>query len=80
MTQLVVGNFNTTLHPINRFSEQNLNRKSSGLIGITQQMDLQISTKYPTQTPKNTFYSAAHNFPNRDYILHVCLCTYVCVV
>lgn len=31
MTQLVVDNFNTILYPINRISEQNLNRKTSEL-------------------------------------------------
>ena len=68
---LIVGNFNTSLTPMDRSSRQKINKETQALNAIIDQIDL--SDIYRTFHPKTayyTFFSSAHGtFSRLDHIL-----------
>jgi exonuclease III len=68
---VVVGDFNTTLSPIDRSSKQKINKEILELNDTINQMDLtDVYRIFHPTTPPYTFFSAAHGtFSKIDLII-----------
>jgi hypothetical protein len=68
---MIVGDFSTTLSQIYRSSRQKINKETSELIDIKDQMDLTaIFSRFCLATAQCTFFSAVHGTLSKiDHIL-----------
>ena len=66
-----MGEFNTSLSPVNRSARQKLNREIRELTDVMTQIDLiDIYKTYHPNTKEYTFFSAPHGtFSKTDHIL-----------
>ena len=67
---MIVGGFNTPLTPIDRSSEQKINKETQVLNDTVDEMDLiDIFRTFHPNADKYTFFSSAHGtFSRIDYI------------
>ena len=68
---IIVGNFNTSLTPMDRSSRQKINKETQVLNDTTDQIDLiDIYRTFHPKTAEYTFFSSAHGTVSRiDHIL-----------
>ena len=68
---IIVGNFNTSLTPMDRSSRQNINKETLALNDTTDQIDLiDIYRTFHPKTADYTFFSRSHGtFSRIDHIL-----------
>ena len=68
---IIVGDFNTSLTPMDRSNKQNINKKTQTLNNIIDQLDLiDIYRTFHTKTMNITIFSNAHGtFSRIDHIL-----------
>ena len=68
---IIVGDFNTSLTPMDRSSKQKLNKETQALNDTTDQRDLiDIYRTFHPKTADYTFFSSAHGtFSRIDHIL-----------
>jgi exonuclease III len=68
---VIIGDLNTPLSPIDRSSRQNINKETSELLHILDQIDIVgIYRVFHPTTRQYTFFSAAHGtFSKIDHIL-----------
>ena len=67
----IVGDFNTTLTPMDRSSKMKINKETQALNGTIDQIDLiNIYGTFHPKTTEYTFFSSAHGtFSRIDHIL-----------
>ena len=68
---IIVGDFNTTLSPMDRSSRMKMNKETQALNDTLNKMDLiDIHRTFPPKTTEYTFFSSAHGtFSRIDHIL-----------
>ena len=68
---IIVGDFNTSLTPMDRSTKQKISKETQTLSDAMDQLDLiGIYRKFHPQTMNFTFFSSAHrNFSRIDHIL-----------
>ena len=68
---VIVGEFNTSLTPMDRSSRQKIKKETQALNDTTDQIDFtDIYKTFHPKTADNTFFSSAHRTPSRiDHIL-----------
>ena len=68
---IIVGDFNTSLTPMDRSSRQKINKETQALNDTIDQIDLiDIYRTFPPKTADYTFFSSAHRtFSRIDHIL-----------
>ena len=68
---IIVGDFNTSLTPMDRSSKQKINKEAQALNDTLSRMDLNdIYRTFLPNTTEYTFFSSAHGtFSRRDHIL-----------
>ena len=69
---IIVGDFNTSLTPMDRSCKQHINKETQALNDTIEQIDLiDIYRTFHPKTADNTFFSSAHGtFSRIDHILH----------
>ena len=68
---VIVGDFNTSLTPMDRSSKEKINKETEALNDTTDQIDLiDIYRPFHPKTADYTFFSSVHGtFSRRDHIL-----------
>ena len=67
---IIVGDFNTSLTPMDRSSRQKINKETQTLNGTIDQIDLIVYRTFHPRTADYTFFSSVHGtFSRIDHIL-----------
>ena len=68
-SDIIIGNFNTQLTPMDRSSKQKINKETQALNDILDEMDLiDIFRTFHPNAEKYTFFSSAHGTFSRSHL------------